>query len=67
MAEGNAALVARILLVSAAIFAVLGALSWAGTLPIDPGARRLFTIAFGVCAGADALIGLLLLSRSRSS
>jgi hypothetical protein len=62
MADSNRQLVARILLVSAVIFAVLAALSWSGTLPIDRGAHHLFALAFGICAALDALIGLVLLT-----
>ena len=67
MAQSNTALVAKILLISALIFAVMGALSWVGTLPIDPAAHRLFAFSFGICAAVDALIGVILLTRSRNS
>lgn len=66
-ADANRALVAKILLLSAVIFAVLAAVSWAGILAIEPGARRLFALSFGICAAADALIGLLLWTRSSTS
>ncbi len=62
----NRQLVAKILLLSAVIFAILAILSWSGTLPIDPGARQLFALAFGICAMLDALIGLILWTRSHS-
>ncbi len=62
----NRQLVARILLFSAIIFAILGILSWTGTLPIDPSARTLFALAFGICALLDGLIGLILWTRSHS-
>ena len=63
----NRRLVARILLFSAVLFAVLAVLSGTGTLPIDPAARRLFAISFGICAAVDALIGLILWTRSQHS
>ena len=62
----NRELVAKILLLSAVIFAILGVLSWTGTLPIDPSARTLFALAFGICAVLDGLIGLILWTRSHS-
>jgi hypothetical protein len=65
-AAANRQLVAKILLLSAVIFAILAILSWAGTLPIDPAARTLFALAFGICAALDALIGLVLWTRSHS-
>ena len=63
----NRRLVARILLLSAVLFAVLAAVSWAGVLPIHPGARRVFAISFAVCAAADALIGFVLWTRSQNA
>lgn len=62
----NRQLVAKILLLSAVMFAILGVLSWTGTLPIDPAARTLFALAFGICALLDGLIGLILWTRSHS-
>ena len=62
----NRRLVAKILLFSAVIFAILGLLSWTGTLPIDPSARTLFALAFGICASLDGLIGLILWTRSHA-
>ena len=59
-------LVAKILLFSAIIFAILGILSWTGTLPIESSARTLFALAFGICASLDGLIGLILWTRSHS-
>jgi hypothetical protein len=64
-ADANQQLVARILLGSAAVFALLALLSATAVLPIDRGAHRLFAIAFGVCAAVDALIGSILYRRSR--
>ena len=63
----NRRLVARILLAGAVVFFLLAALSWTGILPIEPGARRLIVLSFGICAIADALIGFVLWSRSHSS
>lgn len=63
----NRRLVARILLFSAVLFFVLAALSWTGTLPIHPGARRVFALSFAICAAADALIGFVLWTRSQNS
>jgi hypothetical protein len=67
MTHSNSRLVARILVISSGIFLLLSALSWSGTLPIDPAARRLFALAFGICATADAVIGLILWTRSREN
>jgi hypothetical protein len=67
MVEANRRLVAKILVFSALIFFVLAALSWGGGLPIEPPARTIFALAFAVCAAADALIGLVLWTRSQKS
>ena len=64
MADGHGALVGRILLVGAALLAILGVLCWIGVLPIDPGARTVLALAFGIAAVADALIGVFFLTRS---
>ena len=55
-AASNRLLVAKILVFSAGIFFVLAALSWSGALQIDPGARLLFAMAFGICGATDTLI-----------
>jgi hypothetical protein len=60
-------LVARILLIGAGILALLGILCRTGTLPVDPGARRVLSLAFAIAAVGDALIGLLFILRSRDS
>ena len=64
--SANRQLVAKILLLSAVIFGILAILSWSGTLPIEAGAHNLFALAFGICAVLDALIGLILWTRSHS-
>ena len=66
MARENGRLVARILLIGAGLLALLAALCWTGVLPIDHGARKVMTLAFGIAALGDALLGLILLSRSQS-
>ena len=66
-AAANRRLVAKILVFSALLFLVLAALAWGGALPIEPAARRLFALAFGICGTVDALIGLVLWSRSQHS
>ena len=67
MVDSNRRLVAKILLFSAIVFAILAALSWSGTLPMDPTAHRLFALAFGICAAAHAVIGLILWTGSQNS
>ena len=62
MDNGNRGLVGRVLLIGAAVLAVIGLLCWTGTLPIDPGARRVMTLAFAIAAVADALIGVFFLT-----
>ena len=64
MDQGNRALVGRVLLIGAVVLAVLGLLCWTGTLPIDPGARRVMTLAFAIAAVFDGLIGVFFLTRS---
>ena len=64
MDQGTRALVGRVLLIGAVVLAVLGLLCWTGTLPIDPGARRVMTLAFAIAAVFDGLIGVFFLTRS---
>ena len=63
MDDESRALVGRVLLVGAAILALLGVFCWTGTLPIDPGARRVMALAFAIAAFADGLIGAFFLTR----
>jgi hypothetical protein len=63
MDDESRALVGRVLLVGAAVLTLLGGLCWTGTLPIDPGARRVMTLAFAIAALADGLIGAFFLTR----
>jgi hypothetical protein len=67
MADDHKALVGRVLMIGAVVLAVLAVLCWTGTLPVDPGARNVLALAFGVAAAGDALIGLFFLTRSRES
>ena len=64
MEAADRALVGRVLLIGAGVLALLGVLCWTGTLPIDPGARRVMTLAFAIAAVADALIGVFFLTRT---
>ena len=64
MDKGNRDLVGRVLLIGAVVLAMLGLLCWTGTLPIDPGARRVMTLAFAIAAVFDGLIGMFFLTRS---
>lgn len=59
-------MVAKVLLFSAVVFAVLAGLSWTGTLEIDESARSVFALSFGICAAADVLIGFALWVRSHN-
>ena len=63
MDDESRALVGRVLLLGAAVLTLLGVLCWTGTLPIDPGARRVMTLAFAMAALADGLIGAFFLTR----
>ena len=65
--DEHRALVARILLIGAVILAALGVVCWTGTLPVDPGARNVLALAFGLASAADALIGFFFLTRARDS
>jgi hypothetical protein len=67
VANDNAALVGRILLIGAAVLALFGALCWLGMLPVAPGARQVLALAFGIAATADAAIGLFFLRKARDS
>ena len=67
MVDDNRALVGRILLMGAVVLALLGALCWTGTLPVDPGARRVLALAFGIAAAGDGLIGFIFLTKARDS
>ena len=59
-------LVARILLIGAGVLALLAAFCWTGVLPIDHGARKVMTLAFGIAAVGDAFIALILMFKSQS-
>lgn len=65
MVDNNRALVGRILLIGAVVLTLLGALCWTGTLPVDPGARQVLALAFGIAAAGDALIGFIFLTKAR--
>ena len=67
MADGNTALVARILLIGALVLGLLGVLCWTGTLPVDPAARHVLALAFAIAAMGDALIGFIMLGKARDS
>jgi len=62
MEDGDRALIGRILLIGAAVLALIGFLCSTGTLPIDPAARYVMTLAFGIAAFADALLGVYFVS-----
>ena len=63
--DNNRPLVGGIVLGGAGILALLAVLCWTGVLPVDHGARRMITLGLGVAAAADAVVGLILLTRSR--
>ena len=65
MEDRDRALIGRILLIGAAVLALIALLCWTGTLPIDPGARYVMTLAFGIAAFADALLGVYFVSKVR--
>ena len=67
MADDTAALVGRILLIGAAVLALIGALCWMGTLPVEPGARQVLTLAFAIASAGDFAIGLFFLRKARDS
>jgi hypothetical protein len=67
VADANRALVGRILLIGALVLAAIGVLCWTGTLPVEPGARRVLSLAFVLAAAGDALAGFFFLTRSRDS
>lgn len=67
MADDNAALVGRILLIGAVVLASIGALCWMGTLPVAPAARQVLTLAFAIAAAGDCAIGLFFLRKARDS
>ena len=64
MDQGSRVLVGRVLLIGAAVLGVIGLLCWSGMLPVEPGARRVLTLAFAIAAVADGLIGAFFLARS---
>ena len=67
MVADHRSLVARILLIGAAVLMLLGVLCWTGILPVDPGARRVLALAFGIAAAGDGLIGVIFLTKARDS
>jgi hypothetical protein len=67
MADDPKALVGRVLMIGAVVLAAVAVLCWTGTLPVDPGARGVLALAFGIAAAGDALIGFFFLARSRES
>ena len=68
MTEQNARpLVGGIVLGGAAILTVIAILCWTGVLPVDHGARPWITLALGLAAAGDAMVGFYFLTRSRES
>lgn len=65
--DNNRPLIGGIVLGGAGILALLAVLCWTGVLPVDHGARAVITLALGVAAAADAVVGLIFLTRSRQS
>lgn len=56
--------VGLVLLLSVALMVVLALLAWVGALPIAPESRKLIAIVLGIAAAADALVAMVLLTRS---
>jgi len=67
MAEDTRPLIGGIVLGAAVVLGLLAILCWTEVLPVDHGARRMMTFAFGVAAVADAAVGVFFLTRSRPS
>ena len=67
MADDNRALVGCVLLGGALVLAVIAALCWGGQLPVDPRARGVLGASLGASAVADAVIGFVLLTKSKQS
>ena len=63
--QRSAHLTGVIVLGGAVILGVIAVLCWTGVLPVDHGARVWIVLALGIAAAADAVIGLVFLSRSR--
>ena len=66
MADDHRPLVVRVLFVGAGVLGLLAVLSGTGALPIEHGARRVMTLAFGIAAAGDALMALVLWLKSNS-
>ena len=60
-------LVGGVVLGGAGILALLAVLCWTAALPVNHGARSMVTLGLGVAAAADAVVGLIFLTRSRQS
>jgi len=67
MADSRKRMVGRILLMGAAVFGILAVLFWAGIMPVDDRTRGLLALAFGIVAVGDALVGLIMVTRSDES
>ena len=65
--EDHRPLVGSVVLGGAFILALLAVLCWTGVLPVNHEARAMVTLGLGLAAAADAVVGLIFLTRSRQS
>ena len=65
--QDNRPLVGGIVLGGAVILGLLAVLCWTGVLPVDHGARVTVSLALGIAAFADTLVGVFFLTKSRQS
>jgi hypothetical protein len=67
VADNRQRMVGPILMSSAALLGILAVLFWAGIMPVDERVRGMIALAFGIAALGDALIGLIIVTRSDES
>ena len=67
MADTRKRMVGWSLLSSAALLGILAVLSSAAVVPVEERVRGMIALAFAIAALADALIGLVMLTRSDES
>jgi hypothetical protein len=67
MTDDNRPLIGGIVLAGAIVLGLLAVLCWTGVLPVDHGARTTISLALGIAAVADLLVGVFFLTRSRQS
>jgi hypothetical protein len=64
MADTRRLLAVRILWINTVILGLLAITAWAGVLPVVESSRQLIAAAFAFCAVLDAILALVITSRT---